>query len=80
MRSGEEDLGSLIDQVELVQKAATLITPHGANEVFDTGAHRGTCKIEMLDPTNNNLCYARQSFFCGHQYSGVTYDMGWNVS
>ncbi|GMH59882.1 hypothetical protein TrLO_g9621 [Triparma laevis f. longispina] len=70
--SDEEDLGSLIDQVELVQKAAILITPHGANEVFDTGAHRGTCKIEILDPTNNNLCYARQSLFCGHQYSGVT--------
>ncbi|GMH47715.1 hypothetical protein TL16_g00133 [Triparma laevis f. inornata] len=60
----------------MVQKAAILVTPHGANEVFDTGAHRGTCKIEMLDPTNSNICYGRQSFWCGHQYSGVACSLG----
>jgi hypothetical protein len=60
----------------MVQKAAILIAPHGANEVFDTGAHRGTCKIEMLDPTNSNICYGRQSFWCGHQYFGISCPLG----
>ncbi|GMI16248.1 hypothetical protein TrLO_g2404 [Triparma laevis f. longispina] len=72
----DKDLGTISEQVEMVQKAAILVTPHGANEVFDTGAHRGTCKIEMLDPTNSNICYGRQSFWCGHQYSGVACSLG----
>ncbi|GMH76040.1 hypothetical protein TrST_g9432 [Triparma strigata] len=72
----DDNLGTLYEQIEMVQKAAILIAPHGANELFDMGAHRGTCKIEMLDPGNNNLCYARSSFWSAHGYSAVSCTMG----
>ena len=30
----------------------------------------------MLDPGNNNLCYARSSFWSAHGYSAVSCSMG----
>ena len=68
----DDKLGTIREQVEFMQRAAILVHPHGAQEVFDIGVQRGACKIEMLDVHNINLCYARVSFLSGHQYNAVS--------
>ena len=71
MRS-DDNLGTIREQIELQQRAAILVAPHGSNEVFDIGVHRGACKIEMLDVRSPNFCYARLAFLSGLQYNAVS--------
>ena len=68
----DKNLPPLSEQLRLFQRAAVVVSPHGAALSLLVASRPGTCVVEFVDPEYTNHCFMRIAYLRRLVYSAVS--------